>query len=822
MESVTGETISPEDANDPGWIAAYNRKPRKGKASQPQGASSSCTRGRRRDGDRTAGPNSAYQRLVATSRLPQLPRDTFRIIVRPRDGLNVAKSTPVQVEQALAMAAALAPQDLTEDSICPNVTQNIFIICTPSERNARAYATVQQIRMKDTTYRVAVYPAPPDNTCKGVVRGIDLELNDSQLRELTVTKRNPNAMEVKRIKNTTAVTILFQGMQVPSYIYCGASIVRCMLFRRHTEICYNCGNVSHRADVCPNPSTTWCQTPPQTQPTRPQPLQRTERRQSPRFERHHGNSRSDHKESLSHADTRAPQRPPQQPLPLQGAPYIRPHRTDVDRPSARETPPAAATGRLIYQTGESTLSSIDIGYSTLSSTSIVPAEDMTTLASLDEGHGTSDSERSGGAPKSAHGTPVPATNTEKSFTFTTSGITGTAKITTRSPQPMRFVCTVGPAFAAGIPLPKDGLCTLVFFDSVYAGGSSGLGPTGLAGNVMAFLEWAINSAGGTTQFGVSLAIDDQNLEHQVKTKRFESGISWILGQGIAHFGLLNAYLSYSSPAYINVALKVLKTIDNYLNLRNVRTSSTVMALGVAPVYRREFSSYIELMKQVFMPDLFIAIGHISYSDDGRPDCVIFPPSVYTFPPYFTAPYGHTLEDSVELLRQVQSMPDHPALGLSLSLHGRIYIVRNPEDQNPQNIGTFSVFNSCNSSKIVAPTEICNSQSPQGLQFNYVYNKRLYVAQSYDKASRKTSTFESEEALIAKVCTIKETALALDFNIVAYDIERDSPKTVCNALTLKGSYARLSVLGKLNRFVALSYKTAMHKTDCFTYAISSTF
>ncbi|XP_054922613.2 cytochrome P450 3A19-like [Dermacentor andersoni] len=117
-----------------------------------------------------------------------LPRDTFRIIVRPRDGLNVAKSTPVQVEQALAMAAALAPEDLTEDSICPNPWKKVL-----------------------------------------------------------------------------------------------------------------------------------------------------------------------------RADSRAPQRPPQQPHPLQGttqqppllqwAPYIRPHRTDVGRPSTRETTPAAATGRLIYQTG---------------------------------------------------------------------------------------------------------------------------------------------------------------------------------------------------------------------------------------------------------------------------------------------------------------------------------------------------------------------------------------------------------------------------------------------------------------------------------------
>ncbi|KAL1487205.1 hypothetical protein MTO96_046613 [Rhipicephalus appendiculatus] len=107
------------------------------------------------------------------------------------------------------MAAALAPQDLTEDSICPNVTQNIFVVCTPSERNARAYTTVQQLRMRETLYRVAVYPAPPDDTCKGVIRGIDIDLNDNQLRELIVTKRNPSALEVKRIKNTMTVTMLF-------------------------------------------------------------------------------------------------------------------------------------------------------------------------------------------------------------------------------------------------------------------------------------------------------------------------------------------------------------------------------------------------------------------------------------------------------------------------------------------------------------------------------------------------------------------------------------------------------------------------------------
>ncbi|KAH8026529.1 hypothetical protein HPB51_021141 [Rhipicephalus microplus] len=82
-----------------------------------------------------------------------------------------------------------------------------------------------------------------------------IDLNDAQLQELIVTKRNPSALEVKRIRNTTAVTILFQGMQVPKYVCC---IVRCVLFCRHTEVCYNCGRLCHRAVVCPNPNTMWC------------------------------------------------------------------------------------------------------------------------------------------------------------------------------------------------------------------------------------------------------------------------------------------------------------------------------------------------------------------------------------------------------------------------------------------------------------------------------------------------------------------------------------------------------------------------------------
>ncbi|KAH6923510.1 hypothetical protein HPB50_002132 [Hyalomma asiaticum] len=372
---------------------------------------------------------------------------------------------------------------------------------------------------------------------------------------------------------------------------------------------------------------------------------------------------------------------------------------------------------------------------------MVSPEDTANVPPFDYGptfdYGLPTTSRRGGAeaPAAAQVTPVTTTSKTDSVSYTTSRTTGTPT-TTKTDEPVRFLCTVGPAFTSGIPLPKDGLCTLVFFDSLYAGGTNGLDPASLPANVMAFLQWALSSAGGATQFGVSLAIDDQNLEMEAMTKRFESGISWLSAQKIAHFGFLNAYLKFSSTPHITKALKVLK------------------------------------------------------------------------------------HESVELLRRVDSMPDHPALVLSLSLHGRIYVAKQPDDQNPDYIGTFSVFNKCNKSEIVAPSQICSSHMPQGLQRNYVYNRFFHAAQTFDKMARKASTFESEEAITAKVCDIKETALALEFSIAAYDIEKDSANAPCSALTLEGSYARVSLLEKLNRFVVANYKAATHKADCFLYAKSN--
>ncbi|KAH8021434.1 hypothetical protein HPB51_015614 [Rhipicephalus microplus] len=103
------------------------------------------------------------------------------------------------------MVAHHAPAEIEKDIICANVVQNNFFVSTPTEKNARAYVTVEALLVGSTEYEVNSYPAAPENTCKGIVRGVDLDFDNNQLLEMIVQPRSLKALEVKRIKDTTSL-----------------------------------------------------------------------------------------------------------------------------------------------------------------------------------------------------------------------------------------------------------------------------------------------------------------------------------------------------------------------------------------------------------------------------------------------------------------------------------------------------------------------------------------------------------------------------------------------------------------------------------------
>ncbi|KAL1484127.1 hypothetical protein MTO96_050095 [Rhipicephalus appendiculatus] len=142
--------------------------------------------------------------------------------------MDVKKTDLIIFKRALAKAASLTAERAFDDTMCTNPFQNIFRGCHLFEVNARAYARVQQISMDKIVIGVPAYVAASDDTCKEVIRGINLDLSEAALTEMIVNRRSPGALGVRRIKKTPTVIVWFDGHKVPQYVLCDG--VRLPLF----------------------------------------------------------------------------------------------------------------------------------------------------------------------------------------------------------------------------------------------------------------------------------------------------------------------------------------------------------------------------------------------------------------------------------------------------------------------------------------------------------------------------------------------------------------------------------------------------------------
>ncbi|KAK8787245.1 hypothetical protein V5799_022982 [Amblyomma americanum] len=190
--------------------------------------------------------------------MPRLPKEEIKIVVRPKGGLDIVKVGSPTVIAAIFAAAGITGDESVEDTVCPNLHQNIVDVSTPKRTNADRNAKMRQIHIQGTSHDVNAYETAPDNTTKGVIRGFPIEDGPRALDENIVNPINPLALAAKRIGTTTTVVIAFDGLKVPNLVRYGATLVRCTLYSKLIDICYQCGRLGYRMNVCSNSANPIC------------------------------------------------------------------------------------------------------------------------------------------------------------------------------------------------------------------------------------------------------------------------------------------------------------------------------------------------------------------------------------------------------------------------------------------------------------------------------------------------------------------------------------------------------------------------------------
>ncbi|KAL1472087.1 hypothetical protein MTO96_039543 [Rhipicephalus appendiculatus] len=249
-EDESDPTRRAEDGDAEGWIQVTYK--RKGRASPNE----ETEQGIRSRSPTRRGGKSIVNKILRASKMPRLPTDEIKIIVRPRDGLNIRNTCRASLDEAIRHEAGVSSDEIV--TICPNPIQNILVISTPDEKTATKFVKIKELTINGKKYETNAYVSAPEQMAKGIIRNIPLKYTQDQLVQALVNARNPSLAYAKRLGSTTTVILLYEGNRVPMWAYFNSIMMRVSLYRKQIDFCKECGRLGHRPDVCPRPEDKLC------------------------------------------------------------------------------------------------------------------------------------------------------------------------------------------------------------------------------------------------------------------------------------------------------------------------------------------------------------------------------------------------------------------------------------------------------------------------------------------------------------------------------------------------------------------------------------
>ncbi|KAG0432481.1 hypothetical protein HPB47_020789 [Ixodes persulcatus] len=174
-------------------------------------------------------------------RLPPLLVDDYKVVIRPRDGLNFT---------IIAMAQLSAAK------------MNRVVVSTPNMESSTRVQQISALTLATKQYEVTAYLAVPDNACRGVISGVETRPTAEELTE-NLRATGINILYARMMGQTNTAVITFEGIKVPRFVYLmggGGEEYPCRPYQPRQQVCGVCLGLGHRTDGSSQPEQSRCTT----------------------------------------------------------------------------------------------------------------------------------------------------------------------------------------------------------------------------------------------------------------------------------------------------------------------------------------------------------------------------------------------------------------------------------------------------------------------------------------------------------------------------------------------------------------------------------
>ncbi|KAG0435983.1 hypothetical protein HPB47_018209 [Ixodes persulcatus] len=192
----------------------------------------------------------------AAPRPNPLPRDDFKLVLRPQDGLKRANLDIAEVSLALLNSINFTWRQANL-RVRLDATQNTATISTPSSDAAKALGNLKQLKIGNTIHMVTLYGLAPDDSSKGLVRGVPLRFSDAEI----LANSDQSQFEIytcRRLGQSKMVILTFAGLKVPFFVTLFGGEYPVSLYKKTIPACTVCHEAGHRSTACPQPKVNVC------------------------------------------------------------------------------------------------------------------------------------------------------------------------------------------------------------------------------------------------------------------------------------------------------------------------------------------------------------------------------------------------------------------------------------------------------------------------------------------------------------------------------------------------------------------------------------